>query len=237
MIAPQLPLPIPHAPQQRFDSFVDAPEGLLPWLQALAEGRADPAQGYLQGAPGSGKTHLLLATCAHARERGISAVYLPLARLGARAVDALAATDAAALVAVDDIDRAAAVPQFEQALFDAHNRLRQQGAGLLYSANNAPAQLPLQLPDLRSRLGQCTRMLLPMLDDAGLARLLKQSAASRGLVLEEAAIDWLLRRVGRDAGTLSGLLETLDAASLAAQRRVTVPFLRKVLAVPKGISD
>jgi DnaA family protein len=47
--------------------------------------------------------------------------------------------------------------------------------------------------------------------------------------LDEAALEWLLKRVGRDLAGLTGLLDRLDQASLAAQRRVTVPFLRKVL--------
>src|SRR3546814_4647349 len=45
----------------------------------------------------------------------------------------------------------------------------------------------------------------------------------------EAAIDWLLRRVDRDLSSLARLLDQLDRASLAEQRRITVPFLRQVL--------
>ncbi len=48
-------------------------------------------------------------------------------------------------------------------------------------------------------------------------------------MLEDAALDWLLRRVGRDLASLTALLDRLDRASLAAQRRMTVPFLRQVL--------
>ena len=47
--------------------------------------------------------------------------------------------------------------------------------------------------------------------------------------MDAASIDWLLRRVERDLGSLTVLLERLDRESLAAQRRVTVPFLRQVL--------
>ncbi|MEO8809736.1 MAG: DnaA regulatory inactivator Hda, partial [Rhodanobacter sp.] len=36
-------------------------------------------------------------------------------------------------------------------------------------------------------------------------------------------------RYARDLGALLDLLERLDQASLAAQRRITVPFLRHVL--------
>ena len=47
--------------------------------------------------------------------------------------------------------------------------------------------------------------------------------------MDDAALDWLLRRARRDLGSLTALLEQLDRESLAAQRRITVPFLRKVL--------
>ena len=42
-------------------------------------------------------------------------------------------------------------------------------------------------------------------------------------------LDWLFRRVGRDLVTLTQLLDRLDRASLAEQRRLTIPFLRAVL--------
>ena len=53
--------------------------------------------------------------------------------------------------------------------------------------------------------------------------------AARGLQFDEAALDWLLRRHSRDLSALGALFDRLDRASLAAQRRLTVPFLRQVL--------
>jgi DnaA family protein len=47
--------------------------------------------------------------------------------------------------------------------------------------------------------------------------------------MDDAALDWLLRRVGRDLTNLTQLFDRLDRAALAAQRRLTVPFLREVL--------
>ena len=58
--------------------------------------------------------------------------------------------------------------------------------------------------------------------------MLRLRAARRGLQIDAAAIDWLLRRAGRDLAGLTALLDRLDRASLAAQRRVTVPFLRQL---------
>jgi DnaA family protein len=100
---------------------------------------------------------------------------------------------------------------------------------LLYGAAAAPDALALVLPDLRSRLSQCTRVSLPMLDDAGRREVLRTRARRRGLAVDDAALDWLLRRVGRDLGGLARLFDRLDRASLAAQRRLTVPFLREAL--------
>ena len=73
------------------------------------------------------------------------------------------------------------------------------------------------------------RWALPVLDDAGRAELLRQRAAARGLDFDDAALEWLLRRASRDLGNLTAIFERLDRASLAAQRRLTVPFLRQVL--------
>jgi DnaA family protein len=70
---------------------------------------------------------------------------------------------------------------------------------------------------------------LDPLDDAGRRDVLRERAQRRGLVVDEAAYDWLLRRVGRDLAGLTSLLDRLDRASLAAKRRITVPFLRELL--------
>lgn len=54
-------------------------------------------------------------------------------------------------------------------------------------------------------------------------------ARARGIELDDSVLDWLFARYARDLGALLDLLDRLDQASLAAQRRVTIPFLREVL--------
>jgi DnaA family protein len=197
-------------------------------LRALAAG-ASAIGVYLHGAPATGKTHLLLATCAEAEDAGLRVAYLALRGLGGRVRAAAEGLEAADLLALDDLDAIAGSREDEIALFDLHNRLRDAGRGLLYAAADAPDALGLGLPDLRSRLAQCARWALPVLDDAGRAELLRQRAAARGLDFEDAALEWLLRRASRDLGNLTAIFDRLDRASLAAQRRLTVPFLRQVL--------
>jgi DnaA family protein len=176
-----------------------------------------------------GKTHLALAACAAAEAAGRRATYLPLHAATGRLRDALEALDAADLAALDGLDAIAGNRDDEVALFDFHNRARAAGISLLYAGRAAPDALALALPDLRSRLSQCARIALSPLDDEGRREVLRERARRRGLVIDEAALEWLLRRVGRDLAGLTRLLDRLDQASLAAQRRLTVPFLRQVL--------
>ena len=231
--AAQLPLALRFPPDQRFESFVAAPEGALAQLHALACGRNDAGGAvagiFIAGPAATGKTHLLLAACAEAEAAGRRTAYLPLAAAAGRLRDALDAFEHADVVALDGLDAVAGNREDEVALFDAHNRASDAGRSLLYAARVAPDALELVLPDLRSRLSQCARIALEPLDDSGRAEVLRLRAQRRGLQIDEAAIDWLLKRVDRDLVSLTALLDRLDRESLAAQRRLTVPFLRQSL--------
>ncbi len=223
----QLPLALRYPPDQRLETFVAAPAAAIAQLRALVAG--DGEWLYLSGPAGVGKTHLALGGCAEAESSGRPAHYLPLRAWCGRGGEALPAPVPGGFHALDGIEALAGDRDAEVALFDFHNAARDVGAHVLYTARETPELLGLRLPDLRSRLGQCARIVLQVPGDAERAEILRLRAARRGLQFEDAAIDWLLRRVGRDLGSLTRLLDRLDRESLAAQRRLTVPFLREVL--------
>ena len=226
--SPQLPLALRYPPDQRLETFFSGDAALPAQLHAFARGQGGAGL-LLVGAAGTGKTHLSLAACAEADAAGRRAGYLPLASAAGRLGEALESLHALDLVALDGLDAVAGGHDDDVALFHFHNRMHDAGRALLYTARGAPDALPLVLPDLRSRLAQCTRVGLARLDDAGRGEVLRLRARRRGLQVDDAAIDWLLRRAGRDLSALAALLDRLDQASLAAQRRITVPFLREVL--------
>ncbi|MGG6461803.1 DnaA regulatory inactivator Hda [Solilutibacter silvestris] len=217
----QLPLALATRADRRFDNFVGAA------AQVLADGIDEGRRAWLLTGPaGVGKTHLLMA--AHAASGGESA-YLALPQVAGSLADVAPMFERHRLLALDGLEAIVGHRDDEVALFDLHNRVLDGGGRLLYAARSTPEQLEFALPDLRSRLGQATRLPLPALDEAQRLGLLRARAQQRGLVLDDASAEWLMRRCDRDLGSLMDVLDELDRASLAAQRRLTVPFLREVL--------
>lgn len=233
MSVPQLPLALRYPPDQRFETFIGAPEGALAQLRAVAAGDSHDWI-YLVGAGGTGKTHLSLATCAAALQAGRRPAYLPLQAAGTRLRDALEALEGHDVVALDGLEYVAGRREQEVTLFDFHNRARAADVTVVYTSRLPPDGLGLVLPDLRSRLSQCSRIMLDPLDDEGRGAVLRERAVRRGLVMDEATLEWLLTRTGRDLSGLVALLEKLDRESLAAKRRITVPFLKRVLEAGSG---
>lgn len=226
-MSPQIPLALKFPPDQQFAAFEGSPE-----LRAVVESaaRGDSADWlFLAGPAGSGKSHLLLASCAEARRSGRAASYLPLAGLAGRLPEMLEGQDATGLACFDGVEAIAGRRDDEVALFHFHNAARQRGGQVLYAAAAMPAALGLALPDLASRLEQCTRLALQPPDEATRREILRHRAERRGLELDDAVLDFLFKRVGRDLGSLGALLDRLDRASLATQRRITVPLVRSVL--------
>jgi DnaA family protein len=225
----QLPLTLHWPAHQRLENFVvGANAGALEAIRLAAEDPM-PAILFLSGPNGSGKTHLLIAGCAAAGAVGRSAQYLDLARLSAPRDAMIRRFGGSELLAVDHVDAIAGDRDAEHALFDLYNRCRADGSSLLFAAREIPTALGLVLPDLISRLSIGTQWAVRPLDEASRRLTLRERAALRGIELDDAVLDWLFTRQARDLGTLTVLLERIDHAALAAQRRVTVPFLRNLL--------
>lgn len=184
---------------------------------------------YLTGPPGSGKSHLLQAACGRVSDAGGPAVYISLGDHVAGSVAQLEGLEGLSLVAIDDLDCLAGRDDWQEGVFHLYNRLRDAGGLMVVSAPAAPAALGLGLPDLVSRLDSLLRLRLTAADDERRRQILAAAVARRGLDLPDASTDYLLRHEARDLGHLMSMVERLDAASLQAGRRLTVPFIKSVL--------
>ncbi len=85
------------------------------------------------------------------------------------------------------------------------------------------------MSDLVSRLQWSLVLRLQDHDDAQKMAGLRFHAQLRGLELPEETARYLLAHYPRELSFLFRLLDRLDQASLMAQRRLTVPFVRQIL--------
>ena len=137
------------------------------------------------------------------------------------------------MVCIDDVHAIAGEHAWERALFALYNALLDAGGALAFAAPRPPGGVGIALADLASRLAAARVYGLQPLDEARLLVALQNRAARRGFDLPDETGRWMLRRLPRDAATLFELLDRLDLAALAAQRRLTVPFVRETLAAAR----
>ena len=226
----QIPLPVRLDDENAFTNFLPH-QGVALAVAQLRGGLVHrPLRAFLHGAPGCGRSHLLQACC-HALEGEPSGVvYLPLAEVRELpAKELLAGFEERALVCLDDLGSVAGLPAWEEALFHLFNRLQTSNGSLLVAARQPPAGLGIMLPDLLSRLQSLPVFALALPDDAALAGVLLLRARTRGLQMEPEVARYIVQRAARDLPGLLGLLEELDRHSLAAARRLSIPFVREAL--------
>ncbi|MGD9593127.1 MAG: DnaA regulatory inactivator Hda [Candidatus Berkiella sp.] len=197
-------------------------------LRHIAKGKGEQFT-YLWGKEGVGRTHLLQGVCNDASRLGINAVYLPLAELRANSPKLLEGLERLNVVCIDDIDAISGDSAWEEALFHLYNRLKALNHHLVVAALSPPALLSIQLADLKSRLAWGITYHIQPLDDDQLVAALQLRAKQRGLELSKEVGLFLMRRAMRAMPHLYELLDQLDRASLAAQRRLTIPFVKSVL--------
>lgn len=222
---PQLPLRIGPRDSATFSNFFPGRNAAI--AHTLQQGE-EPFV-YLWGGAGSGKTHLLQAACHAVTEQGGTAIYLPLGDPEEVVPQMLEGMEQMSLVCLDELQTVVGNSEWEQALFHLYNRLRDSGNRLIAAATASPAGLPVRLADLVSRLGWGPVYQMQPLSDEEKGLALQQRAANRGMDMPPEVASYLLSRASRDTHVLFGLLDRLDVVSLAAQRKLTIPFVREII--------
>lgn len=235
----QLPLQVQLPDDELFSTYyVGSNNEAVQWLTQLASASVRPSSSdrfsWLSGPSASGKSHLLHATVAAASAAGVSVMYLPVAEFStlqqpSSVLDGLGQFQ---LLLLDDIDHVLKQQQWCFELFALLNRVIDAGGTrIIMSASQAAATTSVALPDLQSRLQWGTAYQLVPLTDDEKARALMLRAKWRGLQLPLDVAQFMLHRLGRDLRGLLAALNKLDTASIAAQRRLTIPFVKQTLAI------
>ena len=184
---------------------------------------------YVWGKQGAGKSHLLSALCQLFGEHNHIAAYLPFGeatQLDPKILDDLEKLD---LLCVDDLNLIAGNIVWEEKFFHCFNKIAEHGKKIVVTSNVAPLALPLALPDLKSRMASGLTFEVQALSDIEKIQGLKLRAKLRGLELNDIVAQFLLHHYARDTKNLFETLNQLDKAALAAQRKLTIPFVKNVL--------
>ena len=234
LIHPQLPLGFEPGELFTFDSFVAGKNSVAVGLarQMAASGYSGSAESeqqlYIWGEPGMGKSHLLQASCNLAAKNQRTVCYLTQDEILDQPTDIFDGLEQIELVCLDDIETWLVDATWEIALFDLINRMRENSSCLMLASSRSPDEDFVKLPDLRSRLAWGPVFHLQDISDKEKYQALSYRARQNGLELPENVADYLMKRYPRDMFGLFERLSVLDKASMAMQRRLTIPLVKSV---------
>ena len=227
-IHPQLPLGFEPGELFTFDSFIAGNNTVAAGLAQQAATGLGESQLYFWGEQGLGKSHLLQASCNMAAKNQQTVCYLTENEIVGQSPEMFDGLEHVELVCLDDIDAWLQGGDWETALFNLINRVREVGHRLIMASATPPEEVSIKLPDLRSRLAWGPVFQLQPLSDAEKYQALRFRAAQNGLELPQNVADYLMQRYPRDTFGLFERLAVLDKASMATQRRLTVPLVKSV---------
>jgi chromosomal replication initiation ATPase DnaA len=208
----QIPLSLPVDTRMGEDDFLITPSNA-----AAVQLVNSSATLLLLGAKGTGKSHL-----AHIWQQRHRAQMFDILKTD------VAALPASALV-WEDADVSLWDNAAQEKAFHLLNTVKENKHVLLITATLPPAQWPLTLADVRSRLLaiQVARIETP--DDTLVAGLLLKHFNDRQLRVSEEVLNYLIPRIARDGAMIEATVKRLDEAALASGRAITVPLVKTVL--------
>lgn len=231
MQQPYQQLPLTFEPRERytFNAFIAGQNQLVVDLvRQMASGEGE-TQVLIWADKGNGKSHLLQAACNLASQSRMTVCYLPAREIIGNSAHIFEGLEQLDMVCIDDIDVIMQSTEWEEALFDLINRIRDTGKSILLAANKSPESSVINLADLRSRLSWGPVFHLHELEDTDKVKAIQKRAEQLGLEMTGHVANYLLTHYPRDLFDLFERLDHLDKASMAMQRRLTIPFIKSVL--------
>lgn len=228
-MAEQLPLRVSFREDAVFEDFLPGQNASAVGTLRQALARLDQHLIVLWGGPGAGVSHLLQAAVNDLHTQGLNAIYLPISECfshGVGALDGLSELDA---IALDDMQLVEQDTQWQEAIFHLYNQLKDSGKLILIGLKSSPLASDFRLADLKSRLSSGLTLQLQRMTDEERIDWLIWKGRRRGLIIERDVSEFLIHRHNQNVAELERSFEVLDSASLAEKRKITIPFLKKIL--------
>lgn len=232
----QLVLPVSFRKQDSLDSFVKGEnEQLIAHIQNTlkhADNSTHASQRIcvVNGQEGSGKSHLLMATCEQASLQNLSHQYIDMSQIISMPTELLIGFINKDVVCIDNLALINAMEDWQRAVFDTINQFTESnGRLLLIATRQTIPTLDYKLPDLKTRLMWGTNFTLQALSDEDKERALAKHMSALGISFNEDVATFLIKRVSRSMHELVNLINVLDKASLQSKRKITIPFVKTTL--------
>ncbi len=220
----QLGLPISLDSKMLLDNFLGNKQ-LLNFIAQLYVDKT-PAEIYVYGATGLGKTHLLQGAVLRALSDQQSAMYIDCHN--ALPEHVFESIEQLNWLSIDNVD--AIHDNQHDLVFDLYNRAKQAKVTMLVSGSDLPSELGV-MKDLKTRLGLATIFQLQPLDDELTMLVLNNQMIDRNLNIDSKVYEYLFKYYSRDVKILLAAMDDLDKASLQAKQSITIPFVKKTLKV------
>lgn len=175
----------------------------------------------LHGPKGAGKTHLAHLFAAHSQ-----AAFLTTSRIGTCPADQLITGNHQWVL--DGVEQVTD----DSALAQLLNHIRARGDYLLITANSPAGQLPIALPDLRSRLLALPSIALGAPDDALLIGVLAKQFADRQLRITPEVLKFAAQQLERSYEAVQQFACAMDDLSLERGRAITLTLVRDAFKNP-----
>lgn len=185
---------------------------------------------FLWGTCGTGKTHLLQALSQEATSSNKTSFYYSLESDDLPDPAMLEGLEIFDLVCFDNIEHIAGNTEWEQAFFNFYNLHRDENNKLVVSADSPPKYLAIQLPDLKTRMSWGLTLKLKALSDEQQLNALIYKANDLGFEIPVKVGRFLITHYARDLPSIWILLDKIEQATLAAKRKLTIPFLKQIMA-------
>lgn len=242
----QLALNVGLKEESLFDTFVSDSEGIKMAVEKL---KTAIEQGSSQfycfvGDIGVGKSHLLQAACRyktdtlmgpHSQASG-SSLYISLRESDIPLVpDILNGVEKIGVVAIDDVDaifdHSQQAVSWEKALSDLILKSKMLGNTVLLSSQRFPSDWPIESREfVDAMISVITVSLKPITAKQDLVVALQKRSKRLGFNLPLEVGNYLIKQFSNDLQELLTVLKLLEQASFEQKRRLTLPFVKKVLA-------
>ncbi len=227
----QFPLHFEFRANQTFDDFfAGANEPIIEDLKRCVLGNGEQ-QIFVWGKSGQGKSHLLQACCHSAQQHQRRSFYFDLARYSRHQPAILMGLDDYDVVCVDNMDWIIGQENWELALCEFMQRHFECGHQLIISATGLPNYMTIKTPDLKTHLSWGLTFQLKTLVNTHSIDALIFKADAMGFEISPQVGRFLMIQHQTELEGLWHLLEKIDRASLAAKRKLTVPFLKRLFNV------